>query len=302
MSPGEVLVGFGFPAIRSFIHTMPIGSAHMSAAPTMFWSPGMQIHSLVPGRRTVMLPSVPSSATVASLVTQGGPASVARLIFSCLMPSAMIWECVSAFITSSRLFFAACSPTNCRCDDETPRMSWCLAGGVRGLCGGELGDLGAGGCDEFGVGVGVAGQAPPAVGCLGEQYPGPFGEGWVVGGRGDEVGELPDDGELLVAVERARVGEDLNPDIGAVAVHVGQRVGPQLMDERGGVLAEHGDVGHLLDAHQSAGQVRCQLVLVGEGAGGSVDVDHRHCVALPVVWRWRPATRPSRCEWCPRLP
>src|ERR1700723_195845 len=52
------------------------------------------------------------------------------------------------------------------------------------------------------------------------------------------------------------------------------------MDERGGVLAEHRDVGYLLDVHEGSGQVRGQLVLVGEGAGGSVDVDHRHCVVL----------------------
>jgi hypothetical protein len=148
-----------------------------------------------------------------------------------------------------------------------------------GSLGGELGDLSAGGRYEFGVGVGVAGQAPSTVGCLAEQYPGPAGQGRVAGSLSDEVGELPDDGELLVAVERAGVGENLNPDIAAVTVHIGQRVGRQLMDKRGGVLAEHGDVGYLLDAHQGARQVRCQLVPVGEGAGGSVDVDHRHCVS-----------------------
>ncbi len=93
-----MLVGFGFPAMRSFIHTMPIGSAHISVAPTMFWSPGMQIHSFVPGRRTVVLPSCSSSATVASLVMQEGPASMARLIFSFLICSAS-WRCLLLSMT-----------------------------------------------------------------------------------------------------------------------------------------------------------------------------------------------------------
>src|SRR5271155_4026536 len=113
------------------------------------------------------------------------------------------------------------------------RMCRCLVGGCLGLRGGELGDLGAGCCDELGVGVGVAGEAPAAVGRFGDQYPGALGQARVGGGLGNEVGELPYDSELLVTVERAGVGEDLDPDVGTVTVDVGQRVSRQVVDERG---------------------------------------------------------------------
>ena len=43
--------------------------------------------------------------------------------------------------------------------------------------------------------------------------------------RCDDAGELFDDGELFVSVERASVGEDLDPHIGTITVHVGQTVG-----------------------------------------------------------------------------
>lgn len=92
------------------------------------------------------------------------------------------------------------------------------------LVGLEVRDLGAGGEDELVVGVGVAAQAP-AAGCgFGEQDPGPVGEAGVAGGGGDDPGEFLDDGQLLVPVEGAGVGEDLDSDVGAVAVDVGQAV------------------------------------------------------------------------------
>jgi len=48
------------------------------------------------------------------------------------------------------------------------------------------------------------------------------------------------------------------------------------MDERGGVLAEHRDVGHLLNGHDGGGKVRGQSVLIGERARDGVNVNHRH--------------------------
>src|SRR6185437_17170447 len=99
----------------------------------------------------------------------------------------------------------------------------------------------AGSGDQFLVGVCVAGQAPAAVGCLGQQHPGPAGQPGVAGGVGGDRGQPLDHGELLAAVERACVGEDLDPHVVAFAVDVGQAPGGQVVDEGGGVLPEHGD-------------------------------------------------------------
>src|SRR5260370_34761331 len=103
MSPGDVLVGRGFLAITSLSHTIPIGSRHMSVVPILFWSPGTQTQSFVPARRTLRLPSRSISATVASLVIQSGPASMARLIFSRLISSAVMCSsdalCILSYMT-----------------------------------------------------------------------------------------------------------------------------------------------------------------------------------------------------------
>jgi len=104
----------------------------------------------------------------------------------------------------------------------------------------KLGDLSPRGRDELLVRVGMPGQAPAAVDCLGEQYPRPLGERRVAGCFSDERRETGDDRELLGAIERAGVGEDLDPDVGGVAVDVGQAAGGQVVDEGRGVLPEHG--------------------------------------------------------------
>ena len=63
-----------------------------------------------------------------------------------------------------------------------------------GLAGGQAGDLGAGGRHQFLVGVRVASQAPAAVGCLGEQHPGPAGQGRVAGRVSGDGGQPLDYG------------------------------------------------------------------------------------------------------------
>ena len=63
-----------------------------------------------------------------------------------------------------------------------------------GLAGGQAGDLGAGGRHQFLVGVRVASQAPAAVGCLGEQHPGPAGQGRVAGRVSGDGGQPLDHG------------------------------------------------------------------------------------------------------------
>ena len=140
----------------------------------------------------------------------------------------------------------------------------------------QLGELGAGGGDQVGVGVRVAPDAPTALGCLGEQHPGTVAEASVAGRLRDDVGEPAHHGELLVPVKRARVGQYLDPDVAAVAVDVGQAVSRQLVHERRGVLAEHGNVGNLLDRHDRRREVPRQRAGVRERAGRGVDVDHRH--------------------------
>jgi hypothetical protein len=122
----------------------------------------------------------------------------------------------------------------------------------------------------------VAVQAPPARHGLGQQDPGPLGERAVAGRLRDDRGEPLDDHELLAAVERARVGQHLDPDVVARAVDVRDGAGGELVDEGRGVGAEHRDVRDLLDLHQRGGERLRQGVLVGEGAGCAVDVDHGH--------------------------
>src|SRR5580704_11658491 len=173
-------------------------------------------------------------------------------------------------------------------------MVWVTAGAPLARSRLQLGDLGAGGGDQLGVGVGVALQAPAPLGGFGQQDPGAGGQARVGGGGGDEVGELADHRQLLVPVQRAGVGEHLDPDVTAVAVDVGQAPGRELVHETRGVLAEHRDVGYLLDPHHGAGRVGGELVGVGEGAGGGVDIDHGHGVTSGVrvpAWAW--AARPS---------
>ncbi len=109
---------------------------------------------------------------------------------------------------------------------------------------------------------------------LGEQHPRALGEGRVAGGRSDEIGELPHDRELLVAIEGARVREHLHAHVLGAAVDVGER--GDVVDEGRGVLAEHRDVGHLLDRLDDGRRIRGETARVGEGACGRIDVDHRH--------------------------
>ena len=84
-----MFVGLGFFAITSIIHCIPIGSAHMSAAPMTFSLPGTHTHWFVPGRKTVILPSGPISLTVASRVMTSGPERSARRILAFTISSDM---------------------------------------------------------------------------------------------------------------------------------------------------------------------------------------------------------------------
>src|SRR6202050_1591727 len=119
-------------------------------------------------------------------------------------------------------------------------------------------------------------EAPAAVWCLREQHPRAAGQRRVTGSLGGDARQPFHYGELLAAIECARVREDLYPDVAAVAVYVGQAAGGQVVDEGSGVLPEHGNVRHLLDGHDRGCQVDRELVLVREGPGRRVDIDHGH--------------------------
>jgi hypothetical protein len=161
----------------------------------------------------------------------------------------------------------------------------------------EFGELGPCGEDQLVVGIGAAAEAPAALDGLGEQDPGAVDQFRVAGRGGDDPGQLLDDGELFVAVEGASVGEDLDPDVSVVSIHIGETVGREVVDERGGVGSEHWDVRHLLDGHDGGGQVDRELVVVGECPGRRVDVDHGHggppyaCVAC-----WTSSATSPGCE------
>src|ERR1700691_1865645 len=107
MRPGVVFVDLGFLAITSIIHCIPIGSAHMSAAPMTFSLPGTHTHWFVPGRKTVILPSGPISLTVASRVMTSGPERSARRIFAFTISSDM----VTSPFTSFTAFASGAAPT-----------------------------------------------------------------------------------------------------------------------------------------------------------------------------------------------
>ena len=152
----------------------------------------------------------------------------------------------------------------------------------------QLGDLLAGRCDKFVVGVRVTVQPPAAGHGFGQEHPGAAGERRVVSGVRDHAGELAHHRDLLVAVESARVGQHLHANVAGGAVDVRHVACGQLVDEGGRVLAEHRDVRDPLDGHQGGGEIGGELVLVGECARRGVHVDHGHCVVLPIVARLPP--------------
>ena len=134
---------------------------------------------------------------------------------------------------------------------------------------------------------------PPAVRRLGDQYPGPVGDRRVPGLGGHDLGEFPDHAQLLIPVQHASGGENLHPDVVAVARDVGQRISRQVMDEGSGVVLEQPDGGHLLPAHHRRSELLREIMLAGERARGGIDVDHRHDCVLP---SGRQPGRGGRCR------
>src|SRR5271163_2123440 len=112
---------------------------------------------------------------------------------------------------------------------------------ARGLLRRKLGDLSASGVDQLRVGVSVAPEPPSTVDRFGEKHPHALRVVRVARGLDYQVGELFDDGQLLVAVECAGVGEHLDTDIAGLAVDIGKRSVREIVNECRGVLTEHRD-------------------------------------------------------------
>ena len=79
-----LVVGFALCSAKSRFHCIATLSSHIGGDPTPLGSPGRHVKSLVPVRRIFICPCAFISATVASLVTLGGPAERARAILLCL--------------------------------------------------------------------------------------------------------------------------------------------------------------------------------------------------------------------------
>src|SRR5260370_2685038 len=120
-------------------------------------------------------------------------------------------------------------------------------------------------------------KSPTALDRLRQENPGSLGETSIICGCCDELCEPLHDGELLVTVECANVGKDLNAHIVAVAVQVCKGPGRHLMHERSRILAKHRDIGHLFDLSYNGSCIYIQLVRVRECTGCGIDVDHGHC-------------------------
>ena len=72
-------------------------------------------------------------------------------------------------------------------------------------------------------------------------------------------GQLADEGDLLVPVERGGVGQDLHADVGAVAVHVRGAVRGKSCTKAAAFLQNIGMSG-TFDRHHCGGEVHGQLV------------------------------------------
>jgi hypothetical protein len=107
------------------------------------------------------------------------------------------------------------------------------------------GELAAGGWDDVRTGVGVPLESPTALGRLRDQHPGALGQLRLARGS-DDVGQLPDHAELLIAIENADRREDLHSPVVDVAGNIRQRVCRLVAEERRGVFAEQREVRDLL--------------------------------------------------------
>src|SRR3979411_1054096 len=84
---------------------------------------------------------------------------------------------------------------------------------------------------NFGVRIGMSGNAPAALWGLGDKYPGPLGQRGIAGRRRHDLSQLVDDAELLVSIQNVDGGENLDPNVVALPGCVGNRIPRQLVNE-----------------------------------------------------------------------
>ena len=90
--------------------------------------------------------------------------------------------------------------------------------------------------------------------------------------RRHKVGQLSDEGDLLVAIERASAGQDLNPHVFVITVYVGDRPCRYFVDEGGRIFPEHRNIRDLLYRLDDGGRILRELVDVRERADERIDV------------------------------
>src|ERR1700691_4781218 len=70
----------------------------------------------------------------------------------------------------------------------------------------QLGTPRASRSNDLVIGVRMPPKPPAALWCFGQEHPGALGKSGIAGRLGDEIGELAHNRDLLVAIERARIG------------------------------------------------------------------------------------------------
>src|SRR5258707_9176183 len=92
------------------------------------------------------------------------------------------------------------------------------------------------------IGLCLPPQSPPPRNRFREKHPSARLQFWIVRRFGNEVGQLLDDSDLLVAVKRAGIRKNLNPHIIVVAIYIGDGFPGHFVDEGGRVLTEHRNI------------------------------------------------------------
>ena len=79
--------------------------------------------------------------------------------------------------------------------------------------------------------------------------------------RGDDLGQLHDDAQLLFPVEHGDGREHLNAHIVARSRRIRNRISRKVMDKRSSVIEKQRDLWHTLPTHHSGGEFLGQLML-----------------------------------------
>src|ERR1700682_4234517 len=109
---------------------------------------------------------------------------------------------------------------NDRRPDDPAGPSRASADTVTAIAGLLCSELAASRRDDVGAGVGVSLKSPATLGRLGDEHPSALRQLRIAGGVRDDVGQFPDDAQLLVAIEDPDRREDLHADVIAVTGNI----------------------------------------------------------------------------------